>query len=359
MGQPSFIIEFRRKAVTAIARTSQGIVALVLKDDTISGDTITYSTFGDVKSGDLDAKNLKIVQMCFLGNPAKVIVVKAQDEIADTVAILKKIKYNYLAMPSAVAADITAIKGLLNEQRKKMTGFGKAIFYKPDTEQDDPRIIELTGVDNLKVNFTGAVEEYTGAEYTCRIAGILAGLSDTVSATYTKLSEIVSCDVADDADTEEESGHLCILFDFGEYKLGRAVNSLTTLTDGVTADFQKIRIISTMDLIAEDIVTTFRNSYCGKYVNDYANKTRFCGAVNSYLKDLTPNLLDENMTNEVRISYDKNKAYLEKQGISTADLTYQQIIQYNTGSNVLLDGTVAPTDVMEDLDLLINLFEEN
>lgn len=358
MGQPSFVIEFTRKAVTAISRSQQGIACLVLDDSTMTGDTLTYSSFGDVKSTDLTSTNYELVQMAFLGKPAKVIVVKQQEDIADTVDILKLLKFNYLAMPAAVAADITAIKTMLDNQREKLKGFGKAVFYDPATGSDDERIIELSGCDSLSLNFTGTAKTYTGAQYTCRIAGILAGLPDTVAATYTNLPEIVSCEVADDPDSEADTGHICILYEFGEYKLGRAVNSLVTLTDGVSADFKKIRIVSTMDLIAEDIVTTFRNSYVGKYVNSYQNKLRFCGAVNSYLKSLQPNLLDENMKNEVWVSYAKNKAYLEAQGIDTSDMTEQQIIQYNTGSYVGLDGAAAPTDVMEDLKLDVNLFEE-
>lgn len=356
-GQPSFVIEFHRKAVTAITRSQQGIAALVLDDETLSENVKTYATFSDVKTDEVDAKTYKLLQMCFLGGPYKVILIKQQEEIADTVALLKKLRFNYLAMPAADAAGITAIKDYLEKARKSLDAFGKAIFYKPDTEADSQRIIELDGCENLKLNFTGTEESYTGAEYTCRIAGILAGLSDTISATYTKLDEIVSCDILEDPDAAADAGHLIPLFKNGEYKLGRAVNSLTTLTDGITADFQKIRIVSTLDLIAEDIVTTFRDSYVGKYVNDYANKVRFCGATNSYLQGLTPELLDENMTNKVSVSYDKNKAYLEGQGISTADMTTQQVLQYNTGSYVGLDGSCAPTDVMEDLNLGFNLFE--
>lgn len=358
MGQPSFVIEFTRKAVTAISRSQQGIACLVLDDDVMTGDTLTYSSFGDIKSTDLSSTNYELVQMAFLGKPAKVVVVKKQEDIADTVAILKRTKFNYLAMPSAVAADITAIKTELDAERENLKGFGKAVFYNPATGSDDQRIIELSGCDELSLNFTGTAKTYTGAQYTCRIAGILAGLPDTVAATYTNLPEIVSCDVANNPDSEADSGHICILYEFGEYKLGRAVNSLVTLTDGISADFKKIRIVSTMDLIAEDIVTTFRNSYVGKYVNSYQNKLRFCGAVNSYLKALQPNLLDENMRNEVWVSYAKNKAYLEAQGIDTSNLSEQEIIQYNTGSYVGLDGAAAPTDVMEDLELDVNLFEE-
>ena len=38
-------------------------------------------------------------------------------------------------------------------------------------------------------------------------------------------------------------------------------------------------------------------------------------------------------------------------------MSYQDIIQANTGSNVFLDGVCSPTDTMEDLDLGMYLFE--
>lgn len=353
--QPTFVIEFMQKAVTAITRSAQGIVALVLEDETMVDNVKIYNNFSEVKSSDVDPQNYLLLDLTFRGSPKKVIVVKKQEEISNTVEILKKHKYNYLAMPAADEAAMTALKSYVDEVRKKLNGFMKLIFYNA-TAPDNKAVINFAEFENAKISYNGEAKAITGAEYTCRIAGILAGLPDSRSATYFELPELVDMDIVADPDTSAGEGKLVVLFEDGKYKLGRAINSLTTLTDGVTAAFQKIRVVSTMDLIAEDIVTTFRNSYVGKYVNDYANKVRFCGAANSYLHGLEPLLLDENMVNEIRVSYEKNKAYLEGQGISTADLSYQQILQYNTGSYVGLDGDASPTDTMEDLDLGINLY---
>ena len=354
--QPTFIIEFIRKAVTAINRSAQGIVALVLEDDTLTDNVSVFNNFSEVDSTKVSAKTHLLLDLTFRGKPRKVILIKKQAQINDTVALLKKNRFNYVAMPAAQEADHTALKSYLEEVRSKLKGFGKAVLYNasnPDTQA----IINFAEFDNAKISYNGVATEITGAEYTCRIAGILAGLSDTQSATYFELAEIVDMDLVADADASAAAGKLVVLFEDNKYKLGRAINSLVTLGTNVSADFQKIRIISTLDLIKEDIVTTYRNSYVGKYVNDYANKVRFCGAINTYLKKLTPLLLDENMTNEVKVSYEKNKLYLEGMGISTAEMSYEEVLQYNTGAYVGLDGTVAPTDVMEDLDLLINLFE--
>lgn len=353
--QPTFIIEFMQKAVTAITRSAQGVVALVLADTTMQENVKIYNNFSEVKKTDVNVNTYKLLDLTFRGKPKKVIVVKAQEEIADTVAILKKHKYNYLAMPTASESDRTALVSYVNEVRSKLTGFMKLVFFNAGSP-DDRAVINFAEFNNAKISYNDEATAITGAEYTCRIAGILAGLPDSRSATYYELPELVEMDVVADPDAAAGAGKFVVLYDDGKYKLGRAINSLTTLTDGVTAAFQKIRVISTLDLIAEDIVTTFRNSYVGKYVNDYANKVRFCGAANSYLKQLQPLLLDENMTNEIRVSYEKNKTYLESQGIPTADLSYQQILQYNTGSYVGLDGNASPTDTMEDLDLGINLY---
>ena len=38
-------------------------------------------------------------------------------------------------------------------------------------------------------------------------------------------------------------------------------------------------------------------------------------------------------------------------------MSYQDIIRYNTGSYVFLDGVCSPTDAMEDLDLGMYLFQ--
>ena len=353
--QPTFVIEFVQKAATAISRSAQGIVALVLSDETLSDNIKIYNNFSEVKTSDVTDKNYKLLDLCFRGKPKKVIVVKKQEEINDTVTLLKKNKYNYLAMPDAQAQDHTALKSYIDEERSKLKGFMKAVFYNAEAP-DDSAIINFAEFSNAKISYNGEAIAMTGGEYTCRIAGILAGLSDTRSATYYELSEVVDMDPVADPDSSAGSGKLVVLFEDNKYKLGRAINSLTTTDSTKGEAFQKIRTVSTMDLITEDIVTTFRNSYVGKYVNDYANKVRFCGAVNSYLRSLQPLLLDENMTNEVKVSYEKNKEYLESHGTDTSELSYEQILQYNTGSYVGIDGTASPTDTMEDLDMLINLY---
>ena len=218
--------------------------------------------------------------------------------------------------------------------------------------------------DEIKANVNGEVKTFTSGDYTTRIAGALSGLSASRSLTFFELPEIVECPLSQDPDADVEDGKLIVLHQDGSFKLGRAVNSLVTLTDGVTKAFQKIRVTDIMDTIANDIISTYRLYYVGKYTNNFRNKCRFISAVNAYLKILeTEELLDNDPQNpdlnknKVYISVEKVKLYLQGKGVDTTNMTTKELERANTGSKVLLDGVCSPTDAMEDLSLNMYLFQ--
>lgn len=354
--QPKFNVDFKELAVMAIQRQQRGSVVMILDDDTKTTlDKVVYTGIGDVKKADWSAANYDRLTLAFLGNPSKVIVVKVEDEIADT---LKKLDYynNYtLCYPEAKAADFTAIQNYIGKIRDK-NNYSRAILGKV-TSPDAEYIVNFC-TDSIKSNVNGEVKTFTAGDYTARVAGALSGLAPSRSLTYFELPEIVECPLSEDADADVAKGKLIVLHQDGSFKFGRAVNSLVTLTDGVTEAFQKIRVVDIMDMIANDIVATFRTNYVGKYTNNFTNKNRFVGAVNSYLYDLAvEGLLEIENDNAVQISYEKTKSYLNGKGIDTTNMSYMDIIKSNTGSKVLLDGVCSPTDAMEDLDLGMYLFQ--
>ncbi|MED4546474.1 phage tail sheath protein, partial [Lysinibacillus sphaericus] len=61
MGLPQIIIEFNGKAVTAIKRSQLGIVALILKDDVQTADTVTYKSIEQVKIDAFSADKLDFI----------------------------------------------------------------------------------------------------------------------------------------------------------------------------------------------------------------------------------------------------------------------------------------------------------
>lgn len=354
--QPKVNINFKELAVLSIQRQERGNVVMILDDDTNALiDKAEYNGLGDVVKKDWTEENYDRLTLAFMGNPSKVIVVKASEEIADT---LKKLDYynNYtLCYPEGVAADFTAIQNYIKEVRTK-NNYSKAILgaaMSPDAEY----IINFT-TDNIQANVNGKVNTFSSGDYTARVAGALSGLAPSRSLTYFELPEIVTCPLTEDADAAVKAGKLVVIHQDGTFKLGRAVNSLTTLTDGVTESFQKIRIVDILDMIANDIGTTFRTGYVGKYINSFTNKNRLVGAINAYLGELAAEgYLEAENDNAVQISYEKTRSYLKGKGIDVSDLSYMDILKANTLSYVFLDGVCSPTDTMEDLDLGMYLYQ--
>lgn len=359
--QPKFKVDFKELAVLAIQRQQRGNVVMILDDSTNSNiDVITYGSFGDVKETDWSTANYKRIWLAFLGTPSKVIVVKVDNSsgatFGDTLNRLATFNNYTLCMPEATSANMTAIKTYIAAQRLA-NNYSRAVVANM-TSPDAQYIINFASTGGIKANITGTEETFSAGDYTCRLAGALSGLATSRSLTYYELPEIVEAPISLAPDTDAAAGKLVIIHQDGSYKFGRALNSLVTLTDGVTEAFQKIKVVDIMDMIANDIVSTFRLYYVGKYVNNFTNKNRFVGAINSYLYGLaTEGLLEIENDNAVSISYEKNKKYLEDKGIDTSGMTYAQIVRANTGSKVLLDGVCSPTDAMEDLDLGMYLFE--
>ena len=194
---------------------------------------------------------------------------------------------------------------------------------------------------------------YTAAQYTSRIAGILAGLALDRSVTYYSLGEVVEVDEYDDIDEHINAGELC-LFDEKDgngVKVARGVNSLRNFTKTLGEDFRFIKIVETVDIINEDIRNAFRNDYVGKVPNTYDNKMLFIAAIDSYFNELGNHILDRSATdsNFVEIDYTKNYNYAKMHGADMSNMTYQGVLEYNTGTNVFLRGKITPTNAMEDL----------
>ena len=354
--QPKFNVDFKELALLAIQRQQRGAVVMILDDSTSDIDNVVYNGLGDVDADDWTEANYKRIQLAFLGNPSKVIVVKKESSFADIQAKLN-LQSNYtLCYPEAVAADITSIKNYLQAQREA-NNYSRAVVANA-TAPDADYIINFVSSDDITAKIGDEPEDFSAGDWTCRLAGALSGLAPSRSLTYYELPEVVEAPISATPDADVAAGKLIILHQDGSYKFGRAVNSLVTLTDGVTEAFQKIRVVDIMDMIANDIVATFRLYYVGKYTNNFTNKNRFVGAINAYLKQLAAEgLLEAENDNEVTISYDKNKVYLEDKGVDTSTMTYIEILKANTGSKVLLDGVCSPTDAMEDLDLGMYLFQ--
>lgn len=221
MGLPEIYISFETAAVSAVKRSSRGVMALAVTDATKGGAaSAVYRSLSEVDESKFTKENYRVLSLCFQAAPSKVAVLRIGSDEADTFTALDTLDFDYLAAPGLTQAKVISY---IKAERAKGRGV-------------------------------------TADNYVARIAGLLAATPLTRSATYAKLSEVVSCGAQSDADAAIDAGKLILVPNGEGYCLGRAVNSLTTVTTAHGAAFRKIKIVDGVDLIRADITRTFRKA---------------------------------------------------------------------------------------------------
>lgn len=348
MGLPDISIKFETLASSAIKRSENGIVAILIKDSTATSNSYVFTSFSDVKSSDFNATNYDYIRLVFEGKPFKVLVEVVGDELGECLTRLINKKFNYLCYPEAQIVDNTAIKSWIVEQRKN-NRMKKAVLA--NTAADDEGIINFT-TSGIKVDS----KTYSASDYTARIAGIVAGLPATRSATYFVLDEVEEITESSTPDDDVDGGKLILVNDGRKIKIARGVNSLVTTTVKKSEEFKKIKIVEAMDLMLEDIKNTFEDEYVGKVNNSYDNKCLLVSSINAYFTQLQrDDILDPNNDAFVEVDYIANKLYLESRGIDTSTMNDAQLKFANTGSKVFLKGKCKILDSMEDIEFVINI----
>ena len=281
MGLPKILIEFKTLAETIIARSERGIVAVILKDNSNTTESHTYTKESEIVKSHFTASNLAYLSLIFMGNPSKVIVERIQTDSDISVSLerLKNKHWYYLTVPSVTDDEKDTVVEFIKNMRNTFHKTFKAVL--PSCDANFEGIINFC-TDNIKVGS----KTYTTSEFCARIAGILAGLPLNRSATYFALNEITSITESETPDEDVDNGKLILINDGIKRKIARGVNSFTDFNDEKGEDFSKIKIIEAIDMMRDDVRTTFEDEFVGKVENSYDNKIVFVAAVNKYFKDL-------------------------------------------------------------------------
>lgn len=351
MGLPQILINFKNNGATAIKRSSRGVVALIVKDSTSTKNTFVCNKLTDAESSEFTAANYDYIKLAFAAAPAKVIVERVAADAADYNEALKRLEnkyFNYLAVPGIEAGKVADIMSFIKTARDNKKKTFKAVL--PNAVGDHEGIINFA-TEGIVVGD----KTYSASDYTARIAGLLAALPLSMSATYVTLPEVDSVTDTPNPGDAIDQGKLILLNDGEKVKLGRAVNSLAT-TGSKSAEFKKIKIVEAMDLIRDDIRSTFEEGYIGKVINNYDNKSLFVAAVNAYFKELARiDVLDSSYDNKVKIDQVATTIYLQGKGVDVESMKEEEIKKANTGSQVFVCGDVRLVDAMEDLTFDINM----
>ncbi len=355
MGMPSISISFTELAASAIARGDRGIIAMILKDTVPEGESkaVVISTANDVPTylSETNKEQIKLALMGYVNAPLRVIAYVIGTEAADYTDALdyfKTVKFDYLVVPTVETDGKTNdIVSYVHAERAE-NKLIKAVL--PNTVADTEGVINFA-TEKVYANDT----EYDTEEYCSRIAGIIAGTPLSISCTYAPLPELTDCTRLSKSEMDDavDEGKLIVWWDGEKVKTARGVNSLTTLTDSKNTQFQKIKIVDAMDMIANDIRMTAEDNYLGKYANSYDNKCLLLSAIGNYFDQLVADNVLQNYT--VEIDVDANRAYLKGKGQNVDTMSDDEIKQANTGTYVYLKATLSILDAIEDIVLPITI----
>lgn len=360
IGLPNIDIVFQQKAVTAVQRSERGILAIVVKDgkQTQGVTRFTYRRGSDVVKTDYEESNYKDIMRAFDVAVNKVYVFRCAGatDSKDAVKEIEKVRFNYIC-----TNDTNYQQGLATYTRQFNTNSAghKIVCVVANVETADSKyIINLKGTGGTLKDDT----EVTAEDYTIRIASTLCNLPMNRSLTYYVFSDLKSWDDSyiDDENSIDSwisKGFLTLINDDDEVKCGRAVNSLVTFTNTDTEDMSYIIIVESMNLILEDIYTTFKDYYVGKYKNTLSNQRLFISSVNSYFRTLvSEEILDDAYDNHAEIDVETQRNAWTAIGKTEAeDWSDAKVQQMSFRTNVYLAGDVKITNCMEDLKFIVSL----
>lgn len=349
MGLPQINIDFKSLSTSAVTRSQRGVVALILRDDTKTNTVYEYKIITDVKPEDWTADNLDLIKKTMLSAPYKVLVVRGntqdEDYNAQLTALASK-RFNWLAIPNIDAADTSDVVAWIKAQRNNKKTF-KAVL--PNTLANDEAIVNFAAEGIVVGDKT-----YTASEYTGRIAGMLAALPLTRSATYLVLDEVTDIVESADADADIDDGKLILIKDDEQVKIARGVNSLMTVTQPKSEDWKSIEIVEGIDLITDDLRGTF-NKQIGSFRNSYDNQILILTSANAYLSSLEGTVLDAQHDNRFEIDVEQQRLAWESIGEDVSDLSDQQIKDKPFKKKMFVKGNIKFLHSFEDIDFVISI----
>lgn len=358
-GLPTLKIAFEKAAGAVVSRTKKGIVAVMVRDEEAQGVYTMSSTL--FIPPDLGEANKKHIRTAFEGSdrgePSQVVLAVIAPDTEDTTALeaglklLEAYSIDYLAGPPDVTdQELTALNTWVLVQREQ------------DRTVKLVRPFRTTGSDHMgiiELDETGLADKagpVTAAAYCARLAGIFAGIPMSMSATNVAMQELTAVTSRTRLEQQEaiNNGKLIFVHDGLQAKIARAVNSLTTIPLDGNEDWSKIKIVEGMDLIRYYLRNTIEQNYLGRYANTYDNKQLLVSAIQDYFYYLESAGVLNPGQSFAEVDYDRQLEWINAQGVSTTNMSRQQVLEYQTGSWVFLKCGGRLVDAMEDFEILFN-----
>ena len=347
----SINIILKALANSSVSRSTRGIVMLAIKDANVTKYK-EYNSYKQVEE-EYEDKNLKLIDKAFNKYGVKHLkVVTYQNDVAEALAKINNVKFNYMAAPEVTeSTDKENIIAFIKTQRDQQNILVHAVLK-------DVANANHEGIISFKNNevFVGE-EHFTGDEFCFDIACTIATTSSEESITNKIAVGVTSVDEIVDRKTTTEEGNIFLYYDFDLDAViySDAVNTLTKLNKDQAEILKKIRVNEIFDQIRDDIKVSFKKSYRGKYSNSYNDKLLIRDAYNTYFKSLEKTgQLNADMESRCELDLEGIEKYLNDKGISTAELSKEEILRHDTGNKLFLKGRLYVLDTIEELNFVLN-----
>ena len=354
MGLPKIEIIFKQLAVTAVKRSQLGIVGLIVKEPSKNWDVKIYKDITDIKDTDYTANTVALVKDTFEYTPNKVFVFNVgSGTLTDTLKKVAQERVNWLGLGyDGKDGDTATLVSWIKSVRKAGKTY-KAVVFKA-TKPDNKGIVNLM---NDKVTFVDNRGEVDGWQYVPTVLGMLAGLPMTRSATSFLCGNLKDVSIFNDIDDTIDKGGFCLYKDEGDIRVARGCTSLEEITQDETEDMKDIIIVESMDLMRDDIYSTFKK-WIGKYKNKYDNQVLFFTAINAYFKELErEDILDKEYDNYSEVDVEAQRlAWLGVGKAEVAEWEDEKVKKTAFKKKVFMKANIKILNAVEDFKFTINMF---
>lgn len=369
IGMPKIHVAFENAAQAVMTRAKKGVVGVLVRDTKAQG-VYTITDAEQVPSALSEANKAyasKALMGSDRGRPTKLVLVvfapaaksaegeAVTDRLGEALALLNGKSVDYLAGPADMTQDeVETVKSFVVDYRKSNPTLQAVL---PNCAADDRGVVNFTSTVHV------GQESYMPGQYCSRIAGALAGVPTTASATCLALPEVTGVDALNVADkTEAEArdaaiaaGELIVVHDGVSAWIARGVNSLTTLKSGEAESLKKIKVTEGEGLLHYYTVQAIREGYMGKRVNSYDNRALLVVELQEMYAKLERQGVLLPGTSGAEIDVEAQRKYMEDAGVDCSNMDNDQIRQYeNLADHVFIRAWGSFADTMELFEIRVN-----
>lgn len=359
---PEILVTFLQRATSLIARSQRGLATLIIRDDTNTGfDIKKYTSMPEAQADSALYTADNLAQICdmltfgpYLGY---VVRIGTDGNLIDALSLIERnIKTGWVGVAGGTADDAAALVSWIKSKEQRQIYY-RAVTYKANA----PDCMHVVNFANESVTFADDRGKQTGDRYVASLLGILASCNIKRGPTNYRCSNLVAAEEVADGEQAVKDGKFVLYnADVDEVRILSGCNSMTT-TNGTTRteDMEYIETVEAMDLISDDIRSTFREVYLGNYRNNLDNQMLFLAAANAYFRELAQpgtDVLDREYDNVAAIDVDEQRAaWLGTGKAEAADWDADKVRKMAFKRSLFIDSDLKILGSMENLHFKVNM----